>query len=65
MKKITNSDNERIKWLNVVFNYRNNVTEVIFVPYAKVNGDYDGYTKLMAGAISKFGKILLPRIDFR
>lgn len=51
---------------------RNNVTEVIFVPYAKVNGDYDGYTSLMAGAISKFGKIydwkatlIRFRLDFR
>lgn len=48
----------------LILTYRNNVTEVIFVPYAKVNGDYDGYTKLMAGAISKFGKILLPGIGF-
>lgn len=36
---------------------RNNVNEVIFVPYAKVNGDYDGYTKMMADAISNLGKL--------
>lgn len=34
---------------------RNNVKEVIFVPYAKANGDYDGYTKLMGDALSSFG----------
>lgn len=32
------------------------MTEVIFVPYAKVNEDYDGYTKMMANAISTLGK---------
>lgn len=35
------------------------MTEVIFVPYAKVNGDYDGYTKMMANAISTFGKSIV------
>lgn len=47
----------------VIFNFinfvcgRNNVSEVIFVPYAKVNGDYDGYTKMMADAIGNLGKL--------
>lgn len=31
----------------------------MFVPYAKVNGDYDGYTKMMADAIGKIGKDLI------
>lgn len=30
---------------------------MIFVPYAKVNGDYDGYTKMMGDAIVKLGEI--------
>lgn len=30
--------------------------EVIFVPYAKANGDYDAYTKLMGDALSAFGR---------
>ncbi|XP_031631959.1 probable alpha-aspartyl dipeptidase [Contarinia nasturtii] len=38
----------------IEFFKRNNVSEVIFVPYAKVNGDYDGYTKMMADAIATF-----------
>lgn len=38
-------------------NFRNNVSEVIFVPYAKVNKDYDGYTKMMADAIANLGNI--------
>lgn len=38
------------------FSFRNNVNEVVFIPYAKVNGDYDGYTKMMGDAIANLSK---------
>lgn len=41
------------------FTFRNNVSEIVFIPYAKVNGDYDGYTKMMADAIGNIGKNLI------
>lgn len=50
-------DNKTFKIKRIHFILRNNVNEVVFIPYAKVNGDYDGYTKMMADAIKNLGKI--------
>lgn len=49
----------RLDWkLKLLYFSRNNVNEVVFIPYAKVNGDYDGYTKMMGDAIVNLGKNL-------
>lgn len=47
-----------IVFLKLLYFSRNNVNEVVFIPYAKVNGDYDGYTKMMGDAIVNLGKNL-------
>lgn len=34
---------------------RNNVKKIIFVPYADVDKDYDGYTKKFADVFAEWG----------